>query len=87
MVIIIMKKVMKILLVLTSITRAITIYDGELGNIPTMVYGGMGSHCNDPAYVNLVAKLKDGLKQPVECYETKILGSIKLQSEAACLAI
>ena len=47
------------------------------GNLPTIIYGGMGSKCTDEAYVNLVAKLKEGLKQPVECYETTVLTSIK----------
>ena len=42
-----------------------------------MIYGGMGSKCDDQEYQTLVANLKEHLKKPVECYETKIMGSIK----------
>lgn len=46
----------------------------------------MGSKCVDPAYVNLQHKLKDGLKlkSDVECYESKVLGSILEQAQKAC---
>ena len=52
--------------------------------IPVIVFGGMGSKCNDPAYTNLVTKLKDGLKTHVECYETTVLESINKQHDNAC---
>ena len=52
--------------------------------VPVILFGGMGSKCNDPAYTNLVAKLKDGLKTHVECYETTIMDSINKQHDNAC---
>ena len=70
-------KFLTILALLTTTSQTISIRN-DAGDIPTMVYGGMGSSCNDPAYVNLVAKLKDGLKSHVECFETKVLGSVKI---------
>ena len=52
---------------------------------PVIVFGGMGSSCKDPVYINLMNKLKKGLdNQHVECYETHILGSIKAQAMKAC---
>ena len=41
-----------------------------------MIYGGMGSSCQDPAYVNLKDKLKKGLNTKVECYETTMEDSM-----------
>ena len=52
--------------------------------VPVILFGGMGSKCNDPAYTNLVTKLKDGLKTHVECYETTIMDSINKQHDNAC---
>ena len=52
--------------------------------IPTIVYGGMGSSCKDPAYVTLVADLKKGLGSHAECYETTIENSMTYQSQEAC---
>jgi hypothetical protein len=71
-------KFVAILSLLTTLSQPLTIRgDGAPGDLATMVYGGMGSSCKDPAYVNLVAKLKEGLKSHVECFETKVLNSIK----------
>lgn len=69
-------KAFAILSFLTTLAQPLAIRTAP-GDIPTMVYGGMGSSCKDPAYVNLVAKLKEGLKSHVECFETKVLNSIK----------
>lgn len=52
--------------------------------IPTIVYGGMGSSCKDPAYVRLVADLKKGLSSHAECYETTVQNSMTQQSHEAC---
>jgi palmitoyl-protein thioesterase len=61
-----------------------TIVKVDKPSTPVIVFGGMGSKCDDPAYTNLMTKLKDGLNTHVECFETTIMDSINLQAENAC---
>lgn len=45
----------------------------------------MGSNCSGGPLPALVEQLKEGLnKTHVECYESKVFGSMKQQSHAAC---
>jgi hypothetical protein len=42
-----------------------------------LIFGGMGSSCSQPEYVNLIKKLKEGLNQEsVKCYENKAFGKM-----------
>jgi hypothetical protein len=65
-----------IFLFLLQLAQGIVL-QGDPGDIPTIVFGGMGSSCKDKAYINLVDKLSKGLGKHVECYESKVLGSMK----------
>ena len=51
---------------------------------PIIIYGGMGSPCDNEYYLRMKQIVKNQTGAYVDCYTTDLLGSIESQAEDAC---
>jgi len=86
-------KLLTIISFLSTLSRSIVVHKPDPyeelkpGDIPTIIYSATGASCEDAQYLELVTRLKLGLKAHVECFATEVMSGIHEQADAACKSL